>query len=417
MQRRADGSGGRALLPALAGLLAGLVVFALVDRPPLLTFFAVAALTVLVAAAVGVVLSRSLARPPANDGPPLDRATGSATSDQRAAEAERDRLAMLIDELGEGILIADRVGLVTDANPAFRRIFGVDPDGRRVVEVIRDHELLEAIDAARVGEESVAEIERNDPRRFLRAIVRRLENGELLVVVQDLTDMRRLETVRRDFVANISHELRTPISSLKAMAEVLEGGAVDDPTAARDFIERMHAEIEDLAQLVEELLALSRLEAAEFELHPRRVAAAELVARACERMGPLADRAGVMLTSELTDGGRDVDADPERIAQVFSNLIHNAVKYTPRGGRIRVATAVKDGMVAFSVRDTGQGIVPAELPRIFERFYKGDRARASTGAGLGLAIAKHIVHAHGGTISADSEGPGRGATFTFTLPT
>jgi two-component system phosphate regulon sensor histidine kinase PhoR len=350
-------------------------------------------------------------------GSALRRMSVSIEGARDAAERERDRLATLIEELGEAVLLADGHGTVIGANRAFERIFGVEARGQRVVEVVREHELLEAIASARVGAEAVATIERAEPRTFLRAIARRLEDGELLVVVQDLSDVRRLETVRRDFVANISHELRTPIASLKAMAETLEAGALDDRVAARDFVSRMHAEIEDLAQLVEELLTLGRLESAELELHRRKVVASDLVVRARERMEPLAERAGQALDAVVASDLPAVDVDPDRIAQVFANLIHNAVKYTPRGGRITLSAARADGSVAFSVSDTGQGISSAELPRIFERFYKGDRARSSPGTGLGLAIAKHIVQAHGGTIEAASDGPGRGSRFTFTLPT
>ena len=350
-------------------------------------------------------------------GAALTRMADSTQGAREIAEAERDRLAMLIDELGEAVLIADTDGTVVDANRAFTRLFGADPVGKRVIEAVREHELLEAISTARVGQDASATIERSEPRISLRGIARRLDDGELLVVVQDLTDVRRLETVRRDFVANISHELRTPLASLKAMAETLEGGAINDPSAARDFVSRMHAEIEDLAQLVEELLTLSRLESAELELHRQHMPASDLVARARERMTPLAERAGLSIAVETNAELPAVDADPDRIAQVFANLIHNAVKYTPRGGLIKLSAARADGMVTFSVSDTGQGISPAELPRIFERFYKGDRARSSPGTGLGLAIAKHIVQAHGGTIAAASDGPGRGSRFTFTLPT
>jgi two-component system phosphate regulon sensor histidine kinase PhoR len=242
-----------------------------------------------------------------------------------------------------------------------------------------------------------------------------LAEGELLLVIQDLTNLRRLETVRRDFVANVSHELRTPIASLKAMADTLEAGAIDEKDAARDFVRRMGTEIEDLARLVEELLLIGRLESGQPVVTPTTVRVADLLDGARERLGPLADRAGVRLVVDRPERIPLVIADPERIGQVFANLVHNATKHTPSGGEIRLS-AVSDGkFVAFSVRDTGDGIVARDVDRIFERFYKTDRSRADGGSGLGLSIAKHIVEAHGGTISAMSAGPGRGATFTFTL--
>jgi two-component system phosphate regulon sensor histidine kinase PhoR len=221
--------------------------------------------------------------------------------------------------------------------------------------------------------------------------------------------------MRSDFVANVSHELRRPITSLKAMAETLEEGAVDDPAAARDFVGRMHREIDGLAQLVNELLALTRIESGSEPLALARCAPAELLEECARRMGPLASRANVTLLVEQTTAS-DVNADAVRVEQILANLVHNAVKFTPSGGTVRLSAADEDGAVAFSVSDTGAGIEAADLDRVFERFYKADRARSTDGTGLGLAIAKHLVQAHGGRIEASSAGPGRGATFRFTLP-
>jgi two-component system phosphate regulon sensor histidine kinase PhoR len=242
-----------------------------------------------------------------------------------------------------------------------------------------------------------------------------LEGGQLLVVLQDLTAFRRLETVRSDFVANVSHELRRPITSLKAMAEALEEGALNDATVARDFVHRMHQEIDGLAQLTNELLTLTRIESGTESLALLPQSPGELLADCAMRMGPLAARADVTLLIEPGDAP-PVRADGERVAQVLANLVHNAVKFTPPGGTIRMAATREDGGVAFSVADTGVGIERADLERVFERFYKADRSRSGGGTGLGLAIAKHIVQAHGGRIDAKSDGPGRGATFRFTLP-
>ena len=345
----------------------------------------------------------------------LRRARASVRDERRAAQAERDHLATLIDELADAIFIASPEGRIDTANAAARRAAGDDVIGRRLVEVIREHEALEAIAGARDGRERVAVIERSDPRRFLRVVARPLAGGELLLVVQDLTNVRRLETMRSDFVANVSHELRRPITSLKAMAETLEEGAVDDPSAARDFVGRMHREIDGLAQLVNELLALTRIESGSEPLALARRSPAELLEDCARRMGPLAARANVALVVEPTAAG-DVSADTVRVEQILANLVHNAVKFTPSGGTVRLSAANEDGAVAFSVSDTGAGIEAADLDRVFERFYKADRARSTEGTGLGLAIAKHLVQAHGGRIEARSAGPGRGATFRFTLP-
>jgi two-component system phosphate regulon sensor histidine kinase PhoR len=345
----------------------------------------------------------------------LRRASAAVRAEHAVAGAERDRLATLIDELGDAIFIADADGRVLLANAAARATAGEDVIGRHLPAVIRDHETLAAIASARGGREATATIERASPRRFLRAVARPLEGGQLLLVVQDLTALRRLETVRSDFVANVSHELRRPITSLKAMAEALEEGALNDPAVARDFVHRMQQEIDGLAQLTNELLTLTRIESGAETLTLRPQSPSDLLADCARRMGPLAARADVTLLVEPGDAPA-VRADGERVAQVLANLVHNAVKFTPAGGAVRLSAAREDGRVAFSVADSGVGIERADLERVFERFYKADRSRSGGGTGLGLAIAKHVVQAHGGRIEAKSDGPGRGATFRFTLP-
>ncbi|HVD52321.1 MAG TPA: ATP-binding protein [Candidatus Udaeobacter sp.] len=341
-----------------------------------------------------------------------DRITG----ERHDAESERDRLAVLIDELGDAIVIASAEGEIERANRAATDLLGTPLAGRRLVDVVRDHEVIDAIARARADSDSVAHVERTEPPRFQRVVARRLAEGKLLLVIQDLTNLRRLQTVRRDFVANVSHELRTPLASLKAMAETLQAGAVDDPEAARDFVRRMGTEIDDLARLVEELLLIGRLESGQPVVAPTVVSAAALLDGARERLGPLAERARVRLVVDRLEHAPMVLADPERIGQVFANLVHNATKHTPTGGEIRLSAAPNGKVVLFTVRDTGDGIAAADVDRIFERFYKSDRSRADGGSGLGLSIAKHIVEAHGGVIRATSAGPGHGATFSFTLP-
>jgi two-component system phosphate regulon sensor histidine kinase PhoR len=341
-----------------------------------------------------------------------DRITG----ERHDAESERDRLAVLIDELGDAIVIANADGQIERANRAATELFGAPLAGRRLMDVVRDHEVIDAIGAARSDADSVAHVERTEPPRFQRAVARRLAEGEVLLVVQDLTNLRRLQTVRRDFVANVSHELRTPLAGLKAMAETLAAGAIDDPAAARDFVRRMIGEIDRLTELVEELLLISRLESGQPVIATASVSPADLLEEARDRLGALVQRAGLRLIVGSADSLPPVVADRERVSQVFVNLVHNATKHTRPGGEIRISAARDGGAVAFAVRDTGDGIAQSELDRIFERFYKSDRSRADAGSGLGLSISKHIVEAHGGTIRAASAGPGGGTTFTFTLP-
>ena len=235
--------------------------------------------------------------------------------------------------------------------------------------------------------------------------------------------MRRLETVRQDFVSNISHELRTPLASLKALAETLDSGALQDPEAAPRFLKRMVTEVESLAQMAEELLELSAIESGKAEVQLTVRDPRELLDVGADRMRMQAERAGLALSVQTDQALPQVRVDPRRFDQVLANLIHNAIKFTPPGGKIVLsAEVVRDDEAAagseavqFSVTDTGQGISAEELPRIFERFYRTDRARRKGGTGLGLSIARHIVEAHGGRIWAEST-EGRGSTFQFTVP-
>jgi two-component system phosphate regulon sensor histidine kinase PhoR len=293
---------------------------------------------------------------------------------------------------------------------------GTDLVGRRLVEVVRDHEMLETLDAARRGRGSVREMQRDGGRRVLRIAATPLAGGDLLLTVRDLSAVRRLETQRQDFVANVSHELRTPLSALKAMVETLRGGALSDREAADDFLARIDREVDGLTELVGDLLSLSRMESGDDALDLVTVDAADLVRRAATRLEPLAARAQVRLVTAADASGARVRVDESRMAQVLANLVHNAIKFTPPGGTVTLGTSATPSEVTLFVRDTGSGIDPADLERIFERFFKSDPSRASGGTGLGLAIAKHAVQAHGGAIAAQSGGRGHGATFTVTLP-
>jgi two-component system phosphate regulon sensor histidine kinase PhoR len=245
------------------------------------------------------------------------------------------------------------------------------------------------------------------------------------VAIEDLTELRRLERVRRDFVANISHELRTPLASVRLLAETLEDTIETDPEQAQVFVERIEKEVQYLTSLVSELLELSRIESGQLPMVIEPVEAAQLVREGMARLLPQAQRHRVRLRTDIRDGHVLVAADSKQIGRVLVNLIHNAIKFTPSGGEVVVGTFLEaDGRIQhFFVRDTGVGIRPEDLPRIFERFYKVDRSRSKFdymgagggGSGLGLAIARHIVEAHGGRIFAEST-VGKGSTFSFTLP-
>src|SRR5579883_1318613 len=246
------------------------------------------------------------------------------------------------------------------------------------------------------------------------------------ISIEDLTELRRLERVRRDFIANISHELRTPLASVRLLAETLEEAIDTDPERAQSFVERIENEIQHLTSLVSEILDLSRIESGQVSMNTEPVVAEHLVREVMARMLPLAQRQRVSLRTQIEQGENRAAADVRQIVRVLVNLVHNAIKFTPSGGLVVIGTYALPGerKQAFFVQDTGAGIPPEDLPRIFERFYKVNRARSksdfigpggSGGSGLGLAIARHVVEAHGGSIKAEST-LGEGSTFTFTLP-
>lgn len=335
-----------------------------------------------------------------------------------ALEAERARLATVLEQMADGVLIADEHGLIEFANPAAGRLFQTSqPINRSVTEVVRHHQLVEAWRRCQQTRELQSEtVEVPTRHQYLQLVVApdRQSSGSLLLV-QDLTRIRRLETVRRDFVSNLSHELRTPLASLKALTETLQDGALDDPPAARRFIDQIQIETDALTQMVTELLELSRIESGRLSLDLTPAAPCDLLVSACKRMQLQAERAGLNLRVECATDLPKVTIDSQRLEQVLVNLIHNAVKFTKPGGEVVLFAEAGIGEVRFAVRDTGIGIPAEDVPRIFERFYRVDKSRAGSGTGLGLSIARHIVEAHRGRIWAESI-EGQGSAFYFTIP-
>jgi len=333
-------------------------------------------------------------------------------------DAERARLATVLEQMTDGVLIADSQGIVQFANPAAGRLFQTsDPVSRSIVEVVRHHQLVEAWRRCQQTRQLQSEsVELPTRHQFLQLVVipDQHSSGSLLLA-QDLTRIRRLETMRRDFISNLSHELRTPLASLKALAETLQDGALEDPPAARHFIDQIQIEVDALTQMVTELLELSRIESGRLSLDLQPVAVCELLDAASRRMMLQAKRAGLSLRVECADDLPKVKIDLQRLEQVLVNLIHNAVKYTRAGGEIVLLADAGNGSVRFAVRDTGIGIPADDIPRIFERFYRVDKSRTGSGTGLGLSIAKHIVEAHEGKIWAESV-EGQGSTFYFSIP-
>ena len=327
---------------------------------------------------------------------------------------ERDPLEQeLLSALPDAAALVSKEGWVRASNAAFDtlaasgRAAGLTP-----LEITRSAELSEAVKRALEG--TARRLEIAIGRRIYLAYLAPLLRGEVLLLLREITEAKRAEATRRDFVANASHELRTPIAAIRAAAETLLGGAVDDPAAARGFVEIVARHAGRLSQLTGDLLDLSRLESRQWRFDVARVDAAELAARVVDLLAPVAREKGLAIASEVPPGAA-VRADPRALEQVLVNLAENAVKYTARGG-VTLSAAREGEDWILTVADSGPGIERHHLPRIFERFYRVDpgRSRDQGGTGLGLAIVKHLVQGMGGEIGVES---GEGGTrFWVRLP-
>jgi len=317
----------------------------------------------------------------------------------------------------EGVIAADGRGRIVTANPAARRLLGYRASGPLpdLAELFRVKAAREVVDAALRGE-PVQDRQLDMGERVFLVNARPLPTGGAVLVLHDLTELRRLEAVRRDFVANVSHELKTPLTSISGYAETLLGDATDAETTHR-FLGTILSNARRMQRLVDDLLDLSRIESGRWQPTLSEV---DVAAVARESWAALAARAaahGVELALDIGSGAERVAADPDALRQVLTNLMENSLRYTPAGGRVICMTKrVEDG-VAVGIHDDGLGIPREHLPRIFERFYRADasRSREEGGTGLGLAIVKHLVEAHGGRVSAESE-RGSGTTVTCVFP-
>ncbi|MBI5287524.1 MAG: PAS domain-containing protein [Chloroflexi bacterium] len=361
-----------------------------------------------------------------------DEFAGLASSLNAAAESfgrtvgaltqERAQLEALLNASSDATVAVDTEGDVVYLNDAARHLFptmGDDATGRPFIQVVRDHDLNElVIAAARSGERSVRVVAYGQAQRWLQATAVPIEGAgrwAALSVFHDLTEVRRMEGMRRDFISNVSHELRTPLAGIRAAAETLQEGALEDPEAAQEFLGHIQRETDRMTQLVEELLELSRIESGAAPMHFAQIDASALITDTVRRFGQQAERAGLTLVADVPAVPLSVIGDAERLERALGNLVANSLKFTPSGGSITLSANATDGEVAISVSDTGIGIDQQEQGRVFERFYKADRGRGGAGIGLGLAIVKHIALAHEGTVSVESR-PGRGSTFTMRLP-
>ena len=362
-----------------------------------------------------------------DDLPGLTNELGAITTRLRERLEEltegRDRAGQILDALDDGVLLLDGAGRLLIANPAARSWFGLPDDLRpglplkRVLGVPQVSALAEQAAEARAPVVGNLTLVFPEPRTLaLRAfpLADRGPTGRIVVTMTDITQRRRLEVLRRDFVANASHELKTPVAAVRALAETLLTALPDDPEAGRRFAERIGREAERLDLLTRDLLDLSRVERGALDVEP-----VDLVGLVKEVVSGYADRAEerrIKLRTEV-EPGVALRGDRAQLGLLLSNLIDNALRYTPAKGAVCVRLNAAESRAVLQVQDSGQGIPAGELSWVFERFYRVDKARTrqTGGTGLGLAIVRHVAEAHGGTVRVDSE-LGRGSTFTVALP-
>lgn len=339
---------------------------------------------------------------------------------------ERNKMRAILASMVDGVVAVDSNNRIILMNPAAEEMFGVSEEmalGRKFLEAIRNYGLVEAISNATRGEVRTAEFKVFTPdERTLRVSVTCIEKaggGEagVVAVIQDVTELRRLEQVRTEFVSNVSHELRTPLTSIKGFIETLLDGAMEDPDTARRFLQIIQKEANRLERLISDLLDLSRIESGHIELKKRPTNLARLAESVHTVLKRQSDAKGLTVEVTIPEEFPEVMADADLLRQVFMNLIDNSIKYTPSGGKITIGASMGNEAVEVFVEDTGIGIPKAHLSRLFERFYRVDKARSREvgGTGLGLAIVKHIVERHGGKAWIDSE-VGKGTRVTFTIP-
>jgi len=338
----------------------------------------------------------------------------------------RDRQEAILGAMVEGVMLVGSDGCILLANQALGRLLNLrrEPVGCTPLEMLRNPELQEVMQAVLGGEPYASREIRvlGDGIRHLEVQVVRLagggpQAGGAVAVFHDITERKRVEKMRREFVANVSHELRTPLTAIKGSAETLLDSALDSPQYARHFVEMIERHTQRLQRLVEDLLDLARIESGEAAPQKEDFSTADLSDAVFSTVSELAAGKGVELTRELPSPPPMLRADRRQVEQAVLNLLDNAVKYTDAGGKVVFGVRQAGASVVISVSDNGPGIAAEHLPRLFERFYRVDknRSREQGGTGLGLAIVKHVAQAHGGRVEVDSR-PGQGSTFRLVLP-
>ncbi len=342
-------------------------------------------------------------------------------SDDQAVAVRGDELGRLADEASLGLIRFDERLRVVLANRAAHGALERRPGsllGRSLMETFLDHRLEDVVRAAAAGESATRETGPGE-RRQLVIRARPAQGGGAWVTLENVTELRRLQRIRSEFIDNLSHELRTPLANVRLLTEMLmdDLAALDVPPRVRERVATIDVETGHLVQMINELLDLSRIEQSVVEVRHDQVAVAPLVAGSLSRLRTFAERQGVTLVADIAGAVPPVRGDEERLDQLLMNLVHNAIKFSSSGDTVVVSAGTEGDVVLVSVRDEGEGIPRSEQGRVFERFYKVDRARQRGlgGTGLGLAIARHIAEAHGGRIWLEST-EGMGSTFFVALP-
>jgi two-component system, OmpR family, phosphate regulon sensor histidine kinase PhoR len=340
--------------------------------------------------------------------------------------AIKSRFEAVLLSMFEGVMVIDPAGRIVLMNQALKDLFEAedDPKGKRPIEIIRNIEIQEIVESTLKLKHGVQKNEVSILLPFEKILLVHgtpvFKEGTpdgVVLVFHDITELRRLEKIRQDFVANVSHELRTPVTNIKGYAETLLEGAIDDKKNAMDFVKIIYSDSERLARLVNDILDLSRIEAGKLKMNIRNCNVRSLAEKVILSLDKQAKDKSIKMENKIPDNINNVSADEALISQVLLNLMDNAVKYNNEGGNIRIAAHDKGEFIQVDVTDAGAGIPEKDLSRIFERFYRVDKARSREmgGTGLGLSIVKHIIQSHGGEVSVKSI-LGQGSTFSFTIP-
>jgi two-component system phosphate regulon sensor histidine kinase PhoR len=357
----------------------------------------------------------------------LEQTKSSLFKETQTGLADRAKLEAILGNMVEGVLAIDVKGNILFMNQSLKKtlLINLPTEGKRLIEVIRNIPIQNIAEKTLTspGNTFVSEevsLKHPEDKIFKINCSQTIKDNKVqgcILVFHDITELRQLEKIRQDFVANVSHELRTPLSSIKGYSETLLNGAVNDKGNTLKFIDIIHNESNRLAKLIDDLLDLTKIESGKMNIVRLPTNALTILKRTISIVENHAKSKSIALNLIIKEGLPDMSADDVRISQVILNLLDNAIKYTPNNGTITISAAQKDSFIQIDIADTGIGIAEKDMPRLFERFYRVDKARSREqgGTGLGLSIVKHIVQSHGGEIWVESR-QGKGSTFSFTIP-